>query len=101
MADAGFAVGDDGRWLLSGELSFESVPALLITHQVANPDTGGAIRVDLAEVTRVDSAGLALLVEWLRVSRAAGVSIVFENVPAQLQAIAQVCGLDNILPLSA
>jgi phospholipid transport system transporter-binding protein len=58
------------------------------------------LRVDLAGVTRADSAGLALLVEWLRESEIAGNSIEFVNVPAQLLSIARVCGLDDILALN-
>jgi len=58
------------------------------------------VTVDLAGVTRSDSAGLALLVEWLRESELAGNTIRFVNVPAQLLSIARVCGLEEILSLN-
>ena len=58
------------------------------------------ITVDLKGVTRADSAGLALLVEWLRESENAGNSIEFVNVPTQLLSIARVCGLEEILSLN-
>ena len=54
----------------------------------------------LKGVTRADSAGLALLLEWLRRSERAGCSISFVNVPEQLMSIARICGLEGILPLS-
>ncbi len=96
MAEPGFTVNDDGSWLLHGELDFDTVPSLL-----AHPDValraGKDIRVDFAEVTRVDSAGLALMIEWLRKAEQAGLSITFENVPEQLQSIARICDLDEIL----
>jgi phospholipid transport system transporter-binding protein len=57
--------------------------------------------VDLAGVRRIDSAGLALLVEWLRQAQHKGISIHFENIPSQMWAIAAVCGLEEILPASA
>jgi ABC-type transporter Mla MlaB component len=56
------------------------------------------ISIDLAGVTRSDSAGLALLIEWLRESERQGRTITFLNMPAQMQSIARVCGLDGILP---
>ena len=51
--------------------------------------------VDLAAVERADSAGLALLVEWLRAARGRGARLRFDNVPAQLRAIAATSGLDR------
>ena len=85
-----------GRWLLEGELDSSSVPAVLKSS--AKGFTGSRkIQVDLKGVTRADSAGLALLVEWLRESERAGRVISFTNVPQQLLAIARLCGLDAIL----
>ena len=86
-----------GSWLLVGDLNFTSVPAL-----GGGLDMGSAdrthISIDLAGVTRSDSAGLALLIEWLRESERLGKTITFMNMPAQMQSIARVCGLDGILP---
>ena len=65
----------------------------------APPEVIPTLGVDLRDVTRADSAGLALLVEWLRESEHTGNEIVFTNVPDQLLSIARVCGLDEILSL--
>jgi phospholipid transport system transporter-binding protein len=99
MADARLVENADGSWLLQGELGFMSVPSVL---QHAGVDMLGKeqITVDLKGVNRADSAGLALLVEWLRESEIAGNTIKFVNVPAQLLSIARVCGLEEILSLS-
>ena len=96
MAEAGITINDDGSWLLSGELNFDTVPSLLARPAVALK-AGSDVRVDLSAVTRVDSAGLALMIEWLRVSERVGIAITFENVPEQLRSIAQICDLDKIL----
>ena len=85
-----------GNWLLQGELDFESVPSML-QHAGARMLGNDRLEVDLRDVTRADSAGLALLVEWLRESESAGNDIVFVNVPDQLLSIARVCGLEDIL----
>lgn len=99
MAEAQLVKGDDGNWLLQGDLDFASVPSVL-RHADVNMLGKGAITVDLKGVVRSDSAGLALLVEWLRESEMAGNTINFVNVPAQLLSIARVCGLQDILSLN-
>jgi len=86
-----------GSWLLVGDLSFTTVPALRGGLDMKSADRT-RISIDLAGVTRSDSAGLALLIEWLRESEQLGKTITFLNMPAQMQSIARVCGLDGILP---
>ena len=53
--------------------------------------------IDLDEVTHTDSAGLALLVEWLREARSRQAEVSFHNLPAQMVAIARTTNLDQIL----
>jgi phospholipid transport system transporter-binding protein len=93
--EAGITV-DGNRWVLSGELDFETVPSLL-AHQGVHMSRGSSIQVDFAKVTRVDSAGLALMIEWLRESERKKIAIRFDNVPEQLLSIARICGLEDIL----
>jgi phospholipid transport system transporter-binding protein len=99
MAEARLTVNGAGRWLLEGELGFASVPAIL-AHPGADITATEEVEVDLKGVTRADSAGLALLVAWLRESESLGQKIAFLNVPPQLLSIARVSGLDEILSLS-
>lgn len=86
-----------GSWMLAGELSFSTVPALMDGMDIKSADRN-CISIDLGGVTRSDSAGLALLVEWLRESERLGKTITFLNMPVQMQSIARVCGLEGILP---
>jgi phospholipid transport system transporter-binding protein len=85
-----------GSWLLVGDLSFTTVPALRGELDIKSADRP-RLSIDLAGVTRSDSAGLALLIEWLRESERLGKTITFMNMPAQMQSIARVCGLNGIL----
>ncbi|MBK8161838.1 MAG: STAS domain-containing protein [Gammaproteobacteria bacterium] len=98
MSDVRADPGDPSALSVSGELSFATVPALLERGAALLAAGGGRIRLDLGGVTRADSAGLALLVEWLRLARSRRASLEIMNMPEQLRAIARVCGLDGILP---
>lgn len=80
-----------------GEMSFATVPGL---HREATPLIAQAVsplRIDLGAVSRADSAGLALLVHWLRQGRNRGLDIHFSGLPAQLIAIARASGLEGLL----
>jgi len=86
--DASFEMSDGDRARVIGSLHFTTVSALL-TAGVAAINAGRAAVIDLAGVTTSDSAGLALLIEWLSVAKAAGRTLRFDNVPSQLQQLAR------------
>jgi len=82
-----------------GELSFSTVTALLEQSRPLLDSAQGWLVMELADVQRVDSAGLALLIQWMRMAREKSVDILFRHVPEQLLAIARASDLDQILPL--
>lgn len=88
-----------GGFLLTGAMTFETVPALW-RQSTALFDNGDSVTLDLHGITHTDSAGLALLIEWLRIARGKNKGIVFKNIPPQMMAIARASGLEQILPLS-
>lgn len=91
-------INDDGRYRLPEALTFATTPQLYLqTGKMFNTPLP-LLTFDLAGVTRVDSAGLALLLEWLREAQRRGKEIRFQNIPGQLAAIAKVSGLNDILP---
>jgi phospholipid transport system transporter-binding protein len=59
----------------------------------------GEVCIDLSGITRADSAGLALLIDWLRIARREKVTLRFEKLPEQLTQIAEVCDLHSVLPI--
>jgi phospholipid transport system transporter-binding protein len=85
-----------GRSRLTGPLTFDTVPQLLQQKPQLFAD-GGTVELDLAGVERSDSAGLALLVSWVRQARQHGGAITFLNVPDQLIGLAKVGGVEQIL----
>lgn len=98
MSSPQLEYADEGRLLVSGELSMATVPALLA--QDHWQITGNELHVDLQNVGRADSAGVALLVEWQRMARRQQCTISFHNIPSQLLSIARLCGVDELLALN-
>lgn len=90
---------DEGKLALLGELTFDAVPGLCQDLESVFK-RGPRLCVDLSGVERVDSAGLALLIEWTRVVRASGHSLEFVNAPQALLTIARVSGVERLLPFS-
>lgn len=90
---------DGDTLLVRGELDFDSVAELWATTKTlfrAEP----ILRIDLSGVRRSNSAGVALLVEWLRQARNRQRKLVFVNVPDQMQAIIRVVDLETVLPVA-
>lgn len=95
-SDARLERGEDGRLRLSGTLSFANVPQLQ-TRLGPLLEAGEDAVLDLSGVQRSDSAGLALLVEWLRQARQRGTRLHFENIPQQMEAMARVSHVYDLL----
>jgi len=86
--------------LVSGELTFATATSAM-TEFNSLKEQVKELRIDLSDVTRSDSAGLALLVHWMRLAKATKKSLAFQYVPAQMLAIASASGLDELLPVLA
>jgi len=87
-----------GRLALRGELTFASVErAGDVRAHLATAGQAGPVVADLSGITRVDSAGLALLVGVIGAARAAGVALTFRAVPPRLRAIARISEVEDLL----
>ena len=87
-------VENDNTWRLSGELSFATVGALLTDFTQRATSTPPKV-VDLCDVTRTDSAGLAFLIELRRQTKNAAMT--FRNLPTQMLSLATLSGVQDIL----
>jgi phospholipid transport system transporter-binding protein len=89
---------NDGALVVSGVIDLSTVTEILADGRAAiNAVSDGSLTLDLSAVTRTDSAGLALVVDWVRVARQRGLDLKIVGASSQLSAIAQVSGLDDLL----
>lgn len=93
---AAFDLLPGGRAKVTGALDFWTVSALLPLGAQAIRQ-GETVAIDLAGVGGSDSAGLALLIEWLSIARAAGRRLRFENIPAQLHQLEDLSDVDELI----
>ena len=96
MAEFSLSRTAPDRLAASGALGFETA-ALAMRQGTALIEGPGEQVVDLGGITEGDSAGLAVLVEWLATARARSIAVRYENVPAQMLAIAKISDLDGLL----
>ena len=98
--DCRLETAGDGRASLTGPLTFETVTRLFRAMEKAAPDRPPLEQIDLAGVTGIDSAGLALLLEWQSRSRADGQRLSLCNAPDGLLRLARLCEATDLLNIS-
>ncbi len=81
---------------LHGALDFSAVPAVWASVR-DRLVPGAVVRVDLQEVAEIDSAALAMIVDWAGQAERLGAKIVLEQVPPKLVALASISDLDELL----
>lgn len=93
-----FQLGVDATDTLAvtGELSFDTAATALQAIQSALGD-GRIKRLDLAKVSRSDSAGLTCVLAAVAEARRRGHALDVANMPSGMQALAQVCEVDRLI----
>lgn len=96
MADFELSDLGAGKFSLSGELSFDTAEKVL---RVSEPlfEAHNRIEVDLSDVTETDSAGLAVLLEWVTWANHTVREIRFEGMPRRILAIARTTEVEALL----
>ncbi|HEX5314492.1 MAG TPA: STAS domain-containing protein [Gammaproteobacteria bacterium] len=95
-ASARLIAEGEGRFRVEGEVVFATVMKLLEDGEAAFAGSS-RIEIDLGGVTRINTAGLGLVIEWLRRARHEGQTITIRRPPATLLALAQICEAQTIL----
>ena len=85
-----------GNFALSGQMVFDTAGQILYdSEEMFEAHT--RIEVDLSGVTDTDSAGLALLLEWITWANHTVREIRFIETPAKIDAIAKTTEVDHLL----
>jgi phospholipid transport system transporter-binding protein len=100
VSENGITTRDNGVFEVTGQLTFQSVPQFLAHSDKWLQDASGKVTIDMHGVTLADSAGLALLIEWLQLARSAQREIVFTNMPDQMRDLIRVNGLTQVFGLT-
>jgi len=97
--DAGFdSEGDTLR--LRGGLDLGTVAGLWSSSRELFESPRPPARVDVSAVERVDSAGVALLVQWVGMARARGVTLQVEGMSPTMGALIALADLEPLLPVA-
>jgi len=87
-----------GALSAKGPLTFASARrACELGVQMLTQNAGAKLEIDCHGITLSDSAGLAVLLEWLAVARRAGRSLRYTKLPEGLAALAQISDVQELL----
>lgn len=90
----------NGRFKIRGPLNAETVSALLERSDELFKGTT-KLELDLSGVPEGDSAGLALLIEWLRLAKQHQQELHYANLPTQIAALAKISEVEELLTAGA
>lgn len=94
----GVSEPSSGRIIVTGELTFASArDARQLGVMVLESSSASRLVIDCGAVTRADSAGLAVLLDWLAWGRRKSRPVSLENLPDSLLAIARISEVDGLL----
>lgn len=88
-----------GVLTIVGQLNRFSVESVN-TKDYSNWFAHGAVKVDLAQVSKADTAGLAWLFYLLEQARLNSCQLSFCNIPTKLTKLITLSGVDGLLPIT-
>ena len=92
----------EGRFVVTGELTFATARDARVVGMLAlEGSRAERIVVDCSGVTRADSAGLAVLLDWLAWGRRKSRAVLLTNLPESLVAIARISEVESLLQPAA
>lgn len=82
-----------GAFIIDGNLTFATIDKKTVK-SLGFIASAQQVIIDLSRVTNIDSAGLALIIEWLKYARLNDVQLLLDNTPEQLIKLATLSGFD-------
>ncbi|HET7756694.1 MAG TPA: STAS domain-containing protein [Steroidobacteraceae bacterium] len=87
-----------GRLAAQGPLTFASARrARELGRRALQEGTAQGLLIDCGAVSSADSAGLAVLIDWLALARAAGRPLRFTSLPPGLTALGRISEVEELL----
>jgi phospholipid transport system transporter-binding protein len=85
--------------MLAGALNLANMSRLLAetAEYIAQPTLPEALVIDFAEVTDVDSSGVALLLHWRREAQRLGKALRYVHLPPNLVSLAELYSVDEMI----
>lgn len=71
--------------MIEGELTVGVIPAFIDCGYAAIDAAKNALTIDLSGVTHVDSASLALLIDWIRYAKERHKTLTFMHLPEKIK----------------
>lgn len=90
---------ENNRLMVSGDLSFSTVMDIW-RKSLPLLSALDVYCFDFSNVISSNSAGLALMIQWVKKARGEGKNISFDYLPSQVVSIAEASGVGGILGLS-
>jgi phospholipid transport system transporter-binding protein len=97
MSSAGVVPRGDSGFGIEGVLDFTTV-ARLAAEGERMFSGRGRVEIDLQGVRAANSAGLALLLEWMEQARRRRIVLRFHNLPESIERLARLANLSATLP---
>jgi len=85
---------NNGHFVIDGDLTFATIDKQTLK-SFSFLKAAKEITIDLSRVSNTDSAGLALMIEWIKYSRQNRTQLNFKNIPEQLLNLAKLSGFDQ------
>lgn len=91
------------RVVLSGAVDMETAPSLRaeLVDLINAAGAGTLLRLDLGEVTLLDSSGLSVLIAAHRLASAGDIRLQLAAIPEHVQRTLSITGLDEVLHIAA
>ena len=87
-----------GKFAVSGPLTFATARRARETGLAALAAISSReIEIDCGRISSSDSAGLAVLLDWMSAAKRSGRSLCFVNLPEQLRALARISDVEELL----
>ena len=87
--------GNSDALQLEGALTIDTIPALV--GAIESQLIGGGAKSDFSRVSDVDSAAVALVLEWQRQASKRNVPLILTNLPVALSNLANLYGVAELL----